>query len=369
MVLGTCPVEVIGAQYTDTVARVAEETGVPMVALRTSGLALSSQRQMLDWLYVTLAKLPAGPPVDRAWQREVALVALQAAFGADGDPAAHDALFARLRALRPPAGQDDRPRVNLVGLPDAAGRVPEAVLLLDRAGIAVNGVYPEGASLAAWRAIHHATTTFAVDRSVYPKLLGRLERGGQAIVELPLPVGVAQTVRFYEAVGAATGRAAEVEALVAPLARRLEARVASFRRKVRGVRLAYTLRMTNNYKADTVAYDGLGEVAAWVELGFDVTLLIQGAGEAAVREAHAEALAAHGLDLPFQTFAGPHDVKARLAEGRYHLAVVEDTVRGLAREVGVAAVETGALRPWLTAVPDNLERAARLVADALRGAA
>ena len=63
LVLGTCPVEVIGANFKDTVLDVSQETGVPMIPLKTSGLRLSSQPEMLDWLYEVLASLEQEPRV------------------------------------------------------------------------------------------------------------------------------------------------------------------------------------------------------------------------------------------------------------------------------------------------------------------
>ena len=51
IVLGTCPVEVIGDRFETVVDQVAEETGIPMAALHTSGLKLTRLVDMQDWLY------------------------------------------------------------------------------------------------------------------------------------------------------------------------------------------------------------------------------------------------------------------------------------------------------------------------------
>lgn len=365
IVLGTCPVEVIGAQYVETVERAAEATGVPMLALRTSGLALTSMRAMLDWLYVSLAKLPPGPPVDLMWHREVARLAWQAAFVDEAAPAGRADRVDALRARTAPAPAEGV-RVNLFGLPADRGRVPEPLAVLHHAGVAVNGVYPEGASLASWRAIHHATHTVVVDRAMVPKLIGRLARGGQAIVEAPPPVGLASSVAFYKAIGEAVGASEAVMAAIDPLVAQWSPRLARVRAAARGLRLGYALRMNNSYQLDALTLGGLGEVLAYRELGFDVHLYIQGGRESAVVEAHADSLAKHGVDIPFTTFNGPYEIIDRLVADRVDLAVVEDTVYDAARRAGLVVVEARTLAPYLSGVRDNLAHV-RQVLDAARG--
>lgn len=362
IVLGTCPVEVIGADYVETTKAAAARHGVPMIALRTHGLALLSQPQILDLLYTALVSLPPQPPVDLGWHREIALLGLDAALG----PEQAAKLLDRARHLPEPGV---RPRVNLLGLPTWQGRVPEPLLVLHKAGIDVNGLYPELADLQAWRAIREAGHTFALDKDMLPRLTKRLEAAGQAVHDVPMPLGVGATVAMYAAIGEATGRRAELMALVEPVAAALRARVAQASKRFRGVRLAYTARMTNTYRTATVARDGLGEVAALVELGFDVELLVQGAGESEVRTAYRDALVKHGLDLPFHLFSGPMEVRDLLARGRYHLAVVDDTARAHARALDLPALDTFGLAPYLAGVSDNLERVGRVVAERVRRAA
>lgn len=374
LVLGTCPVEVINAPYLETVERVAAETGVPMVGLRTSGLALTSMPKMLDWLYVTLAKLPPGPPVDARWRREVARLALQAAFTEAIDPSGDDALagFAEAVGRLTAAGDglpEDAPRVNFLGLPEQEGRVPEPVLVLHKAGVAVNGTYPDGASLSSWRAIHHAAHTFVVDEGMYRKLTKRLKRGGQAVHALPPPVGIERTLAMYRVIGEATGRTEALMALVEPVAAQLRRKVAAFRRHARGIRLGYTLRMNNTYTTQALAHDGLGEVLALQELGFDLRLYIQGGGEPAVRAAHAEALAAHGVEVPFDTFTGPSAAVEALVRDRVHLAMVEDTVIEGTRRAGIPVLELRSLDPYLSGVSANLTRLTRALGQARRRSA
>jgi nitrogenase molybdenum-iron protein alpha/beta subunit len=348
IVLGTCPVEVIGDQFAPVVHDVAERTGIPMIPLRTSGLALSSQQQMLDWLFVTLAGLPEGPPVDRYWQRQVALMAMEVLFERHAGAGA-----ATLDGLR-----RDRPlseaRVNLVGLPSNHGELPEPVVLLGEAGIDVNGCYPDGVSIAEWRAIRHASHAFVVDTTMYPRLLKRLREHGQAIAEVPMPVGLAATRRFYTLVGEAMGRAAEVEAALAPLVAAGEAALAGLRTEIAGVRVGVTVRMLANYNADNLAYEGLGEVEALQEMGLDVHLFVQGPPEESAQRAFAEALRQR-TELPFTVFPGPWRLAEFLQAAGCQLAVTSDTVRNEAKAAGVPMLTTRSLRPYLGAIPANVE--------------
>ncbi|MFM2160937.1 MAG: Nitrogenase component 1 type Oxidoreductase [Pseudomonadota bacterium] len=367
LVLGTCPVEVIGDAFHHVVASVSEATGVPMVALRTSGLKLSSQAAMLDWLFSTLAAIPAGPPVDRAWERELALLAMEVVFDAHAGGSSAADVFARLRQLAAPATEASDVRVNLVGMPSTVeGAVPEPVALLAAAGVVVNGVYPEGASLASWRAVRHAGDNFVVDTTMYPRFLDVLRGYGQRVHEVPLPVGLGPSRSFYETIGRATGAPSAVEAAVNPLATRASEALAALRSDVAGKRVAIALRMHANYASDTLAYEGLGEVAAYQEFGFEVELFVQGPPEEAARQAFAEGLAARGCTLPFQVFGGPWILGEKLRSGGFSLAVGSDTVRNELASVDVPLLTTRALAPYLTGVVHNVDLIRQVLARGAR---
>jgi len=359
LVLGTCPVEVIGDRFGPVVQDVSARTGIPMVPLRTSGLALSTQEAMLDWLFETLARLPPGPPVDRRLRTETAELALELLFDTGLDPHALAGRAAALAAARGTAG----PRVNLVGLPAGPAGAPEPLAVLAAAGIEVNGTYPDGASIAEWRAIRHAAHGFVVDRTVYPRLVRALGEHGQPIVEVPLPVGLDQTRRFYRAIGEATGRLAELEAACSPHAASAEEAVESFRDRHRGLRAAVAIRMMNSYRSDVLAYDGLGEVAALEELGFEVELLIQGPPEEDARERMRERLAARGSAHSFRAFPGPYALGQMLTEGGYDLCVIADSSREAAHAAAVPMLSTRSLGAFFGAVPDNVDRIERALAE------
>jgi hypothetical protein len=141
LVLGTCPVEVIGDAFHEVVEEACARTGVRMVALRTSGLKLTSRREMLDWLYSTLA------------------------------------------AACPPTGAPSG--LALFGLPGPRRGRPEPVAVLARAGFSVQACLPRGADSSDWRGLRGAARTVLVDRSMFPRLVAGLEADGQVITEVP----------------------------------------------------------------------------------------------------------------------------------------------------------------------------------------
>lgn len=362
IVLGTCPVEVIGDQFGPVVEDMSRKTGIPMIAIRTSGLALSSQKQMLDWLFRTLATLPEAPPVDRRWQREVALLSMEALFEHHASNTGIAALKARFGGLAS-TPEADPLRVNLIGTPGTGGVVPEPIVVLAGAGIEVNGQYPEGASITEWRAIRHATHSFVVDTGMFPRLMKVLAGHGQSLHEIPLPIGLSGSLAFYESVGVASGRTTEIREAIAPWVAPAQASVGAFVAEHGGLRLAVAIRMLNNYRTEVLAYDGLGELPALIELGFEIELLVQGPPEADAQAAFRETLDKRGCTLPFSVFPGPYALADMLRQGRYDLCVVADSSRDAAHQAGVPMLSTRELAPWLGGVEANVAHVRRALSE------
>ena len=361
IVLGTCPVEVIGDRFEVVVDNVSEATGIPMIALHTSGLKLSSQRAMLDWMFSALAQLPPTPAKDHSWQRQAAEMALDLLFG-DADTSTLQGQMKRL--IDQPSGAG---RVNLVGLPDTHGRMPEPLEILGRAGIEVNGVYPFGAGISDWRAISHADATWVVDEEMFPKFVGTLKGFGQDIIEMGLPVGLAPCVAFYRSVAERYGVSDQMDAVLEPMVHQLSDRMNALRAETRGMRMAVAIRMLNTYQSDQLAYEGLGDLPALQEMGFEVTLLVQGPPEESTRTAFAARLAELGYDLPFTVFPGPWILGDYLVEGGFDVACVPDSSRDEAHAAGVPMISARALAPFLEGVGNNVALVERLVREARRG--
>jgi nitrogenase molybdenum-iron protein alpha/beta subunit len=373
-VLGACPVEVIGDTFEDVVQSVGKEfPDIPMRALHTSGLKVGSQTAMLDWMFETLAGLPGEVPRDPAWLQKMTDAAGEIYKLDIRTPRdAVSALVGQVEAALADA-EDERTAtrddcVVLLGLPrvrydgDAA---PEHVRILDAAGLRLLGNYPQATSLDQWRWITWAKHGFVADRSLYPKLVRRLEAAGQSVHEVPLPIGVKQSLDVYRSFGEATGRTAAIEEAVAPLAQAAEHALADFRARYGGLRMAYAIRMNNNYDADELAYQGLGDFFALDELGLEMTLLVQGPPDK--RDRFEKMFERRGIKLPFEMFLEPWVMADLLQAGGYDVAYLADHCRNEANKAGVPMIPTRTLDPWLGGALRNLQRFDHLLRE-LRGA-
>lgn len=342
LVLGACPIEVIGDRFEVQVNEIAEAyPHITFRALHTSGLKVGTQTAMLDWMFETLASVPEQPLATE---------------------------IARWDFGTPPVDAPRERSLNLLAVPmplrhELAPIEPYGTL--STAGLHLIGSYPEASSLSAWRVIHHAAATFVADRSLYPKFVGTLEARGQQVVQVPLPIGLGPTLALYDVIGQSTGRAEEVAAAIAPLREHAETSIAAFRERFAGMKLAYGVRMVNNYQADLLAYGGLGDYHALMELGFDVTLLVQGPPDK--RDKFKKMFERRGVDLPFEMFLEPWVLGDILRDGQFDLACVADHVRNEASKAGVPMIVSRALHPWLTGVPHTTVELSRILVNAGRG--
>jgi nitrogenase molybdenum-iron protein alpha/beta subunit len=347
-VLGACPIEIIGDRFETTVEEVSQETGTPMVSLHTSGLKVGSQAAMLDWMFETLTSLPQLERSEMSW------VSSEKAFYNTGATEKRGRLPAKEYSL------------NIIGLPEwRRGNVPEWYRVLSDVGLNVVGNMPYGGDLSSWRSLSHASATFVADRRLYPRLFSVLEGFDQEIIEVPLPIGVKQTDEFYRTIGRFYGL--EDEIMASASQRREEACQAleKFSGRVNGIRMAMGLRMLNNYRADQLAYEGLGDVEAMAEMGFDLTLLVQGPPEDRFRVRFEETFQQLGCELPFDIFPEPWGISKRLKAGGFDAAYLADHCRLEAREANVPMVVSRELQPFYEGVTPNLIRMGKRLEEIL----
>lgn len=362
-VLGTCLVEMIGDRFERVVDEISQKSGVPMAALHVSGLKLGSQGEMLDWLFETLADLPPAETAAPGWCRRAGTLGFSIFIRQrQRDLQAAKDLFGQISKLESPQKPAPGRSLNFIGLPEGGrgGRM-EPVVVLEDLGLEVNGIYPYGASLDDWRSIGQAGTSFVVDRQLYPRLIGRLERMGQRVVEIPLPVGVAQTDRFYRIVAETCGLGGKLDDYLQEQGRRAKARLEVFQKRRGKLRMAMGIRLLNNYRPDQLAYQGLGDVLALAEMGFDLTLLVQGPPEERSRKEFKSQLESLGCDLPFEVFPDPWSLSERLQAGRYDVAYLADHSREEAAKAGVPMVVSRGLAPFFAGIFHNLATLDRLL--------
>jgi len=314
IVLGTCPVEVISDPFEPVVHEVSAATGVPMVALRTHGLTLMRLVECQDWLYATLAGL--------------------------GEP------------------PEQRHGVNLIGLPPGAAS-EEARQVLEAAGVTVNGLYPNQTRFDAWQRIHHATHSFVVDSSTVPRLTEALRSGGQQVHDVPVPIGLYQTGRYYGLVGDRLGCTEAVQAATAAVARAHDDAWLALKARLTGRVVALCIRMLKTHRTDLLAYEGLGPLELLRGLGMEVVVLVQGPPEA--RETFRARLEALGhADLRMEVFRGPWELGVVATDVGADAVVCSDVARKVVEEAGLPMISSSAWRPFYAGIPHNLELLAGL---------
>ena len=167
-ILGACPIEVIGDRFERVVDGIqAEYPDIPMIPLHTSGLKVGSQAAMLDWMFSTLASLPAVEPVDQRWMDEVGNVGMALLHGwanKNRDQLDSAQQVAASLPTRPAISQEMS--FNVLGLPQTpmSANDQEWRKVVEQLGLRVVGNFPYTASLDSWRAITYAPVTFILDK-------------------------------------------------------------------------------------------------------------------------------------------------------------------------------------------------------------
>ncbi len=353
-VLGACPIEVIGDQFDIVVDEIAAEyPHIQMRALHTSGLKAGTQNAMLDWLYSTLVSLPGKPAVDPAWRERAGAAGLDLvdAWMSLSPQQLVDRYREAVSAAQPVAVERAR-SVAILGLPsphDLGGYQGEWREVLGQSGVTLLAELPYQAGLDDWRSAASAGAMLVVDRAMYPRTVEVLEAGGQQVRNVELPIGVAATDAFYATVQEVTG--VDLTAALAPRRAAAVAAAEGFAAHYGGMRMALGLRMLNNYKTDQLAAVGLGDHSALCELGFDITLLVQGEPE---RKAEFTRMyERRGFSLPFQMFVEPWNLSVLLAEGGFEVAYLGDYCREEARKANVPMITSRLLYPGYDGVARN----------------
>lgn len=324
-VLGNCLVEMVYDTYDMVAKQMEEKLKTPIIPLKTGGLKHGSQADMVDWLYSTFAGLA------------------KRKNGSNSTSTNGQKSLTR--------------RMNLIGMPHLNNEFArnEMTGYFKKAGLTINGIYPYEAGYAEWMKIGRASMNVVVDKTLYPRLLTTLTGMGVPSVEVPLPVGWACTTKFLDTAGAAFGAKDEVKKAYAPASTRVLQRLKTFRKRWAGLRVVVGLRMVNNYRVDQLAYDGLGDITTFTELGFDISLFIQGPGDEKSRKHFADRLAELNCSLPFEIFPDPYDLLPLLQKVRPDVVYAADHSRWETTPLGVPLIASRSLEPFFGGAIRNIE--------------
>lgn len=323
LLLSTCPVIVSHDPFEEIAREVEAETGVPIEAIRSHGLGSFTQARALDLF-------------------------------------ARRLLSASERAGM--AGEPQPERIACLGFPGElfvpGGEVTE---LLERAGFAPPRVAGPGSTLAQWLSLTEASCLLTPDRSLFPSTCALLERRGMTIIETELPIGISQSLAFYQALREqalprAPHAARRLDTEIARLSDTARHAVAQRREALEGLRVGYGLGMFVDFNPRTLAGEGLAEARALCDYGVTVEFLVQGAAN----DQHLEQAAAHtrarGFDAPCHAIRDIATLEG-LAAGRGLGLVVAAEHMGMALErAGVPGLRLGFMAPGLGATDANLRR-------------
>ncbi len=310
VLLGSCTAGLLGEDLSAVAERASRRNGVPVIC-------------------------PHGPAMQFTGQVEVA-----------------DRFAALMIGLCEP-GEADPDSVNLMGFDPG----PELIDSLARAGVRVNAVLDLGAPFAAWQAIPAAAWTLVVDARMYADSLRACERRlGQRIREVPYPVGLTGSQAFVRAVIEAVrpdGPGAALDKRVLDKARQA---VEGARARTRGLRLGYNLGSLKNFEPVSLARAGLLDLPAYEELGFEISLLLQGDDRRRRRDAARRELDGLGCAAPLSIFADTIAFGQLCRSLACELVVGADYLGPQLTGSGIGFLPHGSLRTGLDVVPANLER-------------
>ncbi|HSA24598.1 MAG TPA: nitrogenase component 1, partial [Myxococcota bacterium] len=227
-VLGTCGSALIGDDLKGALAKAARATPVPLISPHAGGMGWISQSALLDRFGLLMLEACAARPQERT------------------------------------------PRcVNLIGFEPGA----ELRRVLSGQALEVNAVLGPGAAWSDWARMGRASHNLSIDPELFGGTLAQAERRlGQRTLCVPAPVGFAGSLAFLAALEAEWPAPGDH-----PWPRPSPpALLATARARLSGRRLGYNVGSTKNLEARTLALEGLGDLAAFQELGLEVVLLVQG---------------------------------------------------------------------------------------------
>jgi nitrogenase molybdenum-iron protein alpha/beta subunit len=306
--LGTCLTALIGDDVEASAKSIAEQTGVAVVPLSGGGMRFVSQATVTD-------------------------------------------RFARLMLDACPAGQSRDRSVNLVGFHPGE----EVLSLLEKLGIGVNAVLVPQTPISTWKTLPAAQVNLVLDEGLYAGFLKEARsRFGTGHLQVPYPVGHRATAEFFEKVLSLIPAGADAGSILGPpgeAARREVERAHS-----RGVRLGYNIGSMKNMHPLTLALEGLADLPAFEELGFDPVILVQGDDRPERAAAVSETLQAFGCRAPFAIFSDTVFFADLCRKQECRLVCASDHLRDQVRRSGAGFMAHQTLQPGYSAAGTNIAR-------------
>lgn len=274
-----------------------------------------------------------------------------------------DKVFMLLARASQPSGVEVARRVNLVGFdlrPEELAELRDGLAAL---GLTLNAVLSTDSHLDDF--LRAADAALSIQPGPH-LLIGYAEQArtqwGQRTVEVPIPAGVRASDAFWQGIAAAAGRPAAAAVLAGDRAE-ANAAIDAYRAELQRAhagrappRCAYNIGSVRSFDLRRIALEELGDLAMLEELGFACDLLIQGPQDPDNQRRTAQVLRDLHCDLPFGLFPAPGNLAPFLVAGGHVLLYGADFLRDQSSQAGVALLNHRATGLGYRQVASNIER-------------
>jgi hypothetical protein len=145
-------------------------------------------------------------------------------------------------------------------------------------GIQINAILNPYAPMSEWQQAAHGALNVSMDTTIYQNFCAHLKTDYQIpTIECPYPVGINATLVFYEQIAQYFGISPKkVEQNLAHRLKKARANTRTYQKLFKGRPLLYNIATSVDFTVSNSAKEGLLFLDLFRELGFDITLLIQG---------------------------------------------------------------------------------------------
>jgi len=305
-VLGTCLSILIGEDMQATVKRFSENHDQRIVTLPGTGMQFVTQSQIMDG-------------------------------------------FAGLMLGSCERSKEQDKAINLIGFDPGK----QVVGQLRSAGIEINSVIGLPSPVESWNTLGRARTNVVIDKFLFSSFLSEASRKlKQNSLEVPWPVGYGATCEFFECLLQEFVPAMDGYEHSAESARQV---LRESRTRMKGLRLGYNIGSKKNLDPVTLAREGLCDLPAFEELGFEIVILVQGDDRPQRLSAVRQTLDELGCDHPMEIFSDTVFFGELCSRLECDLVYASDHLADQALSAKTAFLEYGSLEPGFTAVKSNIE--------------
>ena len=323
LVLSTCPTVMIGDNVVNVSRKAARDLGIRVEAEVTHGLKPKSPAEIIDTVYMLLA-----------------------------------------RASRPQL-ENRQKRVNLVGISLSPGERAELEAGFTALGLTLNTTLNERAALDDF--LRAADAEFLIHPG--PDMLVGLrkiavDQWQQTAIEVPLPIGVQATERFWRTIAEATG--VDVTPVLESVDhQKAQAVLEKFRQQFadRTLRCAYNIGSVRSFDLRRIAQEELGDLGLLDEAGLTSSLFIQGPQDEQNWQRVGKVLHALGVERPFCLFPATSSLRQLLPRGDFEVFYGADFLRDQLSQRGIPLLPHGEIGLGWRQVPRALAALTRALED------